>query len=423
MNSVSAQELPAAGRPSRDLLLRVFLPFACGYFLSYLYRSVNAVIGGDLSRELGLDAGDLGLLTAAYFFTFAAFQLPLGLLLDRFGPRRINAALLLVAGAGAALFALSSNTVGLTIARGMIGLGVSACLMSAMKAFVHWFPLNRLASLNGWMMATGGLGAMMASAPVEAMLEIVGWRGVFLVLSAASFVASATVFLVVPESRSGGEPETPRQMLTGLATVFSNARFWRVSLVCMTTQAGFLAVQGLWAGTWLTDVAGLTRAELGMQLLGFAIATTLGFAFFGSFSDRLAARGIAPLTIFKAGSIVAAAALAVIAFVPTRASIAAWLAFNFFSTSSPLGYSILSKEFPRTLSGRVNTGVNLLIFVAAFSIQWGLGAIINLWPKVDGHYPPAAYAAALGALMLSQVIAFFGVVTMRSLPVAEEKVS
>jgi predicted MFS family arabinose efflux permease len=263
------------------------------------------------------------------------------------------------------------------------------------------------------MMASGGLGAITASAPVEAMLEIVGWRGVFWVLAAASFAAAAAVFLVVPDRRGEGEPESLARMAAGYGRIFANARFWRIALVAMTVQAGFLAVQGLWVGAWFADVAGLSRTALSVKLLYLAVATTAGFAFFGWFSDHLAAKGVTPLTVFKAGAALAAAALAVIAFVPALAGLAAWLMFNFFSASAPIGYAILSREFPRELAGRVNTAVNLLIFVAAFSIQWGLGAIVDLWERAAGHYPPAAYAAALGALLAAQLVALAGVATLR----------
>lgn len=123
-----------SGSSSR-LLVRLFAPFAFGYFLSYLFRTVNAVIAPDLARDLGLQPASLGLLTAAYFLAFAAFQLPLGVLLDRFGPRRVEAGLLLVAAAGALVFARAESLGGLIAGRALIGFGVSSCLMAAFKGF------------------------------------------------------------------------------------------------------------------------------------------------------------------------------------------------------------------------------------------------------------------------------------------------
>ena len=180
------------------MLLRVFIPFALGYFLSYLFRTVNAVIAPDLVRDIGVDPASLGLLTSAYFLTFAAFQLPLGVLLDRYGPRRVEAVLLLFAAAGAFAFARAETLTGLLLGRALIGLGVSACLMAAFKAFTLWFPAEKLPLANGIQMISGGVGALAASTPVELSLKFTDWRGVFLILSGLTVVAAIFIFMVVP---------------------------------------------------------------------------------------------------------------------------------------------------------------------------------------------------------------------------------
>ncbi|SVC78146.1 uncharacterized protein METZ01_LOCUS331000, partial [marine metagenome] len=118
------------------LFARVFLPFALGYFISYFFRNVNAIIEADLVRDLGFSAAGLGLLTSVYFISFASFQLPLGLLLDRFGPRRTESTLLLFAALGALVFSQADSLGGLIFGRLLIGFGVSACLMASFKAYV-----------------------------------------------------------------------------------------------------------------------------------------------------------------------------------------------------------------------------------------------------------------------------------------------
>lgn len=193
------------------VVLRVFLPFAAGYFLSYLYRTINAVLSPYLAAELRLDATDLGLLTSVYFLTFAAFQLPLGMLLDRFGPRRVEALLLLFAAVGSGLFAISHHATELIIGRALIGLGVSACLMASFKAFVVWFPASRLPAVNGWVLAAGGLGALVATAPVEAALKLTDWRGLFMILAGLSFAVTAALIWIVPERRHDGPVEGLRE--------------------------------------------------------------------------------------------------------------------------------------------------------------------------------------------------------------------
>src|SRR5438477_8506816 len=159
--------------------LRLFLPFAVGYYLSYLLRNANAVIAPELTRELSLTAADLGLLTSAYFFAFGAFQIPLGILLDRYGARRVEATLLLFAAAGTLVFGFGRDIAELSLGRALIGVGVSACLMAGLKQFSQWYPLERQSSLTGAIMTSGSLGAISASVPLEWLLPVFGWRGVF----------------------------------------------------------------------------------------------------------------------------------------------------------------------------------------------------------------------------------------------------
>ena len=168
------------GEPSAArIVATVLLPFGCGYFLSYLYRTVNVVLAPRLAADLTLSAADLGLLTSLYFIVFAAFQTPLGILLDRYGPRRVQGGLLLFAAAGSALFAISDDFLLVSLGRGLIGLGVSGCLMAALKANVLWFPLQRLPLVNGATVAFGSFGALVGTVPVEWAASLFGWREIF----------------------------------------------------------------------------------------------------------------------------------------------------------------------------------------------------------------------------------------------------
>jgi MFS family permease len=198
--------MSAAGLPG--LVRRVLIPFALAYVLSYLYRTVNAVIAPDLVAGFDLSPAQLGLLTSAYFLTFAAFQLPLGLLLDRFGPRRTDAALLVVAAGGAFLFATAGSVSTLALGRALIGLGVSGCLMSGIKANVLWFPAQRLPAMNGWMFFAGGIGMVAATVPVELALKVTDWRVMFAFLAVLTLLAAATIVHVVPEHprTTGADP-------------------------------------------------------------------------------------------------------------------------------------------------------------------------------------------------------------------------
>ena len=403
---------PEPALPLR-LLARVFVPFACGYYFSYFFRTVNAVIWPDLVRDVGVDANRLGLLTSAYFLAFAAFQLPLGVLLDRFGPRRVNAGLLVVAACGALVFGASETLPGLIAGRALIGLGVSGCLMASMKAFTLWFPMSRFATLSGWLLAAGGLGALSASAPVEALLRLTDWRGVFDGLAALTFATAMLIFFVVPERDAGPTRPSVRELVAGFGTIYRDPVFWRVAGVSMTGHAAFLATQGLWVAPWLRDVAGFDRQTVAGALFAMAILTTAGFASTGTVSDALAKRGVAPLTIFKLGAIASAILMGTFALGLTGAAVATWGLYAFIAPIATLSYAILTQRYDRALAGRVNTAVNVLVFVSAFAAQWGMGAIIGLWPPEAGRYPLAAYTAAFGTVVVLQTLALLPLATLR----------
>lgn len=391
-----------AGNP----LVRVLLPFAAAYFLSYLYRSVNAVIAPDLVGDFALSAAELGLLTSAYFLAFAAFQLPLGLLLDRFGPRRTDAALLLIAAFGAMVFALAQGVPLLILGRALIGLGVSGCLMSGIKANVLWFPLARLGSMNGWMFFAGGVGLVAATVPVEAAVRYADWRMVFAFLALLTVTASALIFFTVPEREGAAAREPLQVQLEQLRRVFTDRCFWQVSLAATTVQSTNMAVQGLWAGPWLRDVAGLTREAVAFHLLLMGCATTAGFLFWGNFATRMSRRGISASGVYIGGMGVFLVFQLLVTLGVAKAALLWWIGYGFFGTAGSLSYVILSHCFPVSLAGRVNTALNSMVFAWAFVVQWGVGAVISLWPATAAGFDAHGYRAAFGLFLALEIAAW-----------------
>ncbi len=387
-------------------VLRILLPFAAGYFLSYLFRVVNAVIGPAVARELQLDAGDLGLLTSAYFLTFAAMQIPLGVMLDSWGPRRSEATLLLLAVAGAAIFSVSTSLQGLVAGRALIGLGVSACLMAAFKAFVLWFPPQRLPQINGIQMAAGGFGALTAAGPTEWLLHYTDWRMLFGGLAVVTLLIAAGIFFTVPEhpQESAREPQKLAAHFAGIREVFGNRLFWTVAPLTVASQAGFLAIQSLWTGPWLRDVAGLeSAAAVGTYLTLIAACMVGGFLVIGWITTRLSEHGIQPMQTALVGMSAFLITELLLAFFGHAAP---WLLllFGFLGTTGIVPYAVLSQSFPKQLAGRVNTALNLLVFVCAFAAQWGVGAIIDLWAApAAGGYAAEGYRWAFVALAGTQL--------------------
>jgi predicted MFS family arabinose efflux permease len=394
-------------------MLVVFCPFAAGYYLSYFYRYVNAVIAKDLVADFGLAPADLGLLTSAYFLSFAAAQLPLGVALDRFGPRRCTAALFCVAGAGALAFGLARDLATLSAARALIGLGVSAGLMGSIKAFTLFFPRERLTSLSGWMIGIGSLGALSATAPVEAALGPFGWRALFLGLAGLSVAAAALIFFVVPERPLPGRGEPWREEFRMIGGIFARVDFWRLAAPLVVSQATFQALQGLWFAPWLADVHGLGRAAAADYLFLSAAAYMAASMALGPFSELVARRGVSPLRVYQAGMLACAAAFAPLAFGVAGGALALLLAFAATSVTAIIAYTLLTQLVPAAQTGRVTTASNLMLFAASFTVQWGVGAALGQWPSAQGRYDPEGYRAAFGALLAAQAAAAAWLLTAR----------
>ena len=389
---------------------RIFAPFAVGYFLSYLLRNTNAVSSPELTDDLGLKAADLGLLTSAYLLAFGAFQLPLGILLDRYGARRVEATLLLICAAGCALFASGTAMPQLTLGRALIGLGVSACLMASFKAFSQWFSIERQASLNAAIMAAGGLGALAASSPLGALLPLLGWRGIFFALAVLSVLVAGLIF-TTPEKPAAHARETLRQQLAGMTAIFRSRAFWRYAPQTTFIVGGFMALQGLWAVPWLMTVDGLNREQAAFHLLLMAGAQLSGFLGIALFVQRLARAGLPPARLLTLG--MGAGLFALLGIVLDIAP--AWLLWPVlglvFSVGN-LAYALLTAEFPVSLAGRANTALNLGAFVGAFGIQWLFGVSIDAL-KASGFDSVAAYRASLAGLLILQALGWGWYVSSR----------
>ena len=387
------------------LFIRVYFPFAFGYAISYFYRNANAIIQSDLVDEFGLGPAELGLLTSAYFFSFAVFQLPLGILLDRYGPRRTEAVLLLFAALGAWIFSNAETTTGLIAGRLLIGLGVSACLMAAFKAFVIWFQSERLPMINGMQMVAGGLGALAATTPLQNVLYITDWRSVFSGLSIITVIASFCLWFVLPEHHSSADKKPDfKTQFKEMGTVFHSQFFWSIAPLTAISSGAFLAIHGLWIKPWLRDVADLGEEESSQLLFMMTLSVITGYFLLGIFTERLSRFfDMRPISVGVFGMFLFSLAQFSLAFGWASSPILLVIMIGFLGTSHILTYAGLAQIFPKSYSGRVSTILNVQAFLGAFIIQWGIGEIIELWSLTEKGYDPASYRVAISALAFLQV--------------------
>ncbi len=375
--------------------LRMFLIFAFAYLISYAMRSINAVIATELKRDLVLSAGELGLLASAYFFSFALMQLPVGVLLDRFGPRRVNALLMLLAAAGCGLFAVAESFLVLWLGRALIGVGVAACLMAAVQAYALYFKSHLQGTMSSCMLMAGSLGAILVTTPVHAALSVVGWRGIFLLVAAACVLASIALWWGLPRLSFPGGQQRWVDLIFGFKLVFTSQHFQRIAPLGCLVQGGFMAFSGLWLGPWLTQVQGLSATDTAHALFGFSVVLLLGYLVTGVWSRALSVRGqsITPILVVSGLSSIVVIFVQVLGH--DALGVWGWWLYAFCSSGAIVVYAWCNQAFTKLLAGRSSSSLNLFIFVGAFAIQWGLGLGIDFFMSL-GQDQVFAMRMALG---------------------------
>jgi predicted MFS family arabinose efflux permease len=352
----------------------IYLVFAAGYFLSYAFRVVNAVMAPDLTRELSLHPSSLGLLTSSYLLAFGLMQLPAGILLDRYGPRRVEPVLLAIAGIGAIAFGLAESLTGLVVARALIGIGVCVCLMAPLKALAMWYPPERQAPLAGWIMVAGSLGALVATIPLEYALRVTTWRTIFVALGAVTIVAALAIAWRVPDTPRPERAPGLASQWAGVLQVVRHPRFWWLAPIGAAGTGTFMAIQGLWAVPWMMDVDGMTRAGAADRLFALGVVVLVGYVALGMFSTQLTRRGITPAHLYGIGfGVHTLAFAAIVANVP--GSYLWWSLYGLGAAVNILAFSVLGQGFAKELAARANTTLNLMMFGSSFVAQWGIGIV------------------------------------------------
>jgi len=391
------------------MLVRVTFPLAAANFMNQAARTVMAIVGPVLATELGLSAVELGVLAACLFASYAIVQLPLGIALDAFGPRRVQAVLLSLAAIGFAIFALSPGFAGLVLARIVVGVGISAGLMAVIKGNADWFERHRVAHVTGIASALGALGSTLTTSPVQAVLPTLGWRDVFWGLGLLALGVATWIFLSVPDKpRAPGPKRTLRGDIALSGRILVSPTFWRFGPAVATLSMFNFAYLGLWAGPWLRDVAGMDGPTRAGVLFLYTFAMMGGSMLSGSAASRALAAGLPRFLI----PIVSLAALVVLQIglmlQPSRHAVVLmlWLGIAVFGAAGSVGYVVMAQMFPPEQTGRVSTAVNMLTLVGAFLIQAAIGWVLDLWPRTaSGGWDPDAYSWALALTAALQALA------------------
>lgn len=384
------------------LVVRVFAPFALGYFLVSIFRSINAVIAPDLVRDLHLSAAGLGFAISAFFLSATLMQLPYGVVLDRYDPRRVYAVFLLLCAVGAVTAALAHGVYVLALGRALIALGTAASAVTSFKVFSMWFPPERLPLANGLSLAAGGLGLMCGTVPVELALRVVDWRDVHLFVAGLLAVGAAVVLVATPARRSGPAGVTLLSQIKGLGDVAGSLAFWRAAPLMAAVIGSYAAMTQLWAGPWVRDVAGLSSVEAANLLLVLAGSMTLSGLLSGGLTALAGRLGLSPLgfTVAMAGLFTLMLVVLFVQWTPSAPVVfATWSAFGFVATLNFITYAALAPAFPPQLTGRLNACLTLSWTLGAFVVQNLYGLILDRFPAAGGGYSGAGHRVAVAAMI------------------------
>ena len=378
---------------------------ATAYVASHFFRASNVTIGLDLMRDLAIGPEALGALTGAFFFGFAAMQIPCGLLFDHFGPRRTVTGMLILATIGGVIFTLAPTWPMLLTGRALMGAGFGSMLIGSMVVISRWFPPDRFSTLTAMVLSIGLLGNLAATTPLAWATQAIGWRAVFGAVDVFVAFAAVAVWLVVRDAPPGHpfltrRPEPPGQMLQGLLEVLREPRLRPILVMNFCNYACTFTVQGLWGGAFLREVHGLSAIAAGNVLLFGVIAYQIGILVFGPLDRLLDTRK----WIAAGGTMMTILLLAVLALAsrpPVWLPISAMLGIGFFSAASTMVMTHGRGLIPDRLIGRGMTTINTAVMLGVACMQTLSGIIVGAFePLADGARTESAYRALFGVLTL-----------------------
>ncbi|MCA8926766.1 MAG: MFS transporter [Alphaproteobacteria bacterium] len=398
---------------SAQSLFVLLLPFYCTPILSFLYRMLNALIAPHLVAEFALSPADLGFITGAFFFGFGVMQLPLGLMLDRYGPRPVVLSLYSVAAAGSVLFVLADGPLGLIVGRFLMGLGAACSMMSGLKAARIWAPADRLPFVSASLFAMTGVGGMLGTAPMGLLVAEVGWRGGVVAILVYSACLMGLIALLVP-SAPGPAGASWISQLRELGRVLRSPLVWLVAPIAIASVGTNGAYLSLWAPIWLRDVAGFSQSAQEWALFAMMAATMAGMLTSGTLSQRVVRRGGSGMVVVLGGLAVSLTAQTMAWLELVDFAWGIWPLFAFGSAAVIGLFPLLARRFDPAMAGRVNTSLNCLMFAGSFAAQWGVGLIIDRFPlEPDGTYSRAAHHTALGVMLAIQLAGLLWYVLQR----------
>ena len=382
----------------------IFCVFAFGFFISNLLRSITATLTPVLTLEFDLSAGNLGLLAGGYFLGFSLMQIPAGFLLDKYGPKKIVAYLLLIALMSTISFAFAKNFTGLLISRFFIGVGVSACLMGPLTGYRVWFEEKYQQRANSWMLMVASFGFVISTLPVQILLPVIGWRSIFLLIAILILLSIILILLFIPSWHNHNENELSKKS-GKLSDVWKNKFFISLMPLAFFNYGGVQAMQTLWAGPWMLNVTGFTPLNSATGLFWINITMLIAFLVWGYILPKLSSFGIDSMKIVKFGLPVSYLFLFLIILMGQKAGATMFTVYILSSIVLSLTQPAVALSFPQHLAGKSLTSFNVFIHSGTFFVQWGIGLIID-YCKSIGFDTVLSYRVSFSVFLIICILSY-----------------
>jgi len=385
------------------------------FFYAWILRVAPSVMIDEMMRDLAVGGAVIGNLSAVYFFGYAGMQVPVGMLIDRFGPRRLMTMAALGCAAGCIIFALSPGISGVAIGRFVIGAAAAFSLVGAMAVAGLWFPAQRFALLSGLAMMMGMLGGVVGQAPFRLVVEALDWRGAVLALALGGLAIAVAAWATVRDRPREATAAAP--MLAGLGQVVRNRQTWLIAIAGLGTTGPLLGFAGLWGVPYFVTTLGIDRTAAASITSTVFLGWAVGAPLIGWASDHFGRRR-AP---FMLGLVICIATMSAILYVPGL-SIPTLMTLCFLcglgGASQITGFAAARENNPPALSATAIGLVNGTVTGAGALFQPLLGWLLDLNWKGEMAagarlYDLSAYRIALSAIIVGCVIGFLCTLAMR----------
>ena len=382
----------------------IFCVFAFGFLLSNLVRSITATLTPVLTLEFDLTAGNLGLLAGGYFIGFSLMQIPVGYLLDKYGPKKVVAYLLLIALIGTISFAFAKSFTGLFVSRIFIGVGVSACMMGPLTGYRVWFAEKYQQRANSWMLMVANIGFVSSTLPVQILLPYIGWRWIFILVAILILFSLILIFLLIPNWEQK-ESTSIKSEKESLSQIWKNKFFISMIPLAFINYGGIQAIQTLWAGPWMLNITGYTPLQSATGLFWINITMLISYFIWGYILPKISEYGISSIKLIKLGLPISYFSLFLIIYFGNNAGAFLFTLYIMTSIVISLTQPAIALNFSKNLAGKSLTSYNVFLFSGTFFIQWGIGLVIDLCNN-NGFEIVSSYRISFSVFLILCVLSY-----------------